>query len=165
MHRQNHHHANWCCDLQPYQSVLGGFLDPLADKIMVTTVALALGQQGIVPPALVVRWRGGGGERTHFLLVLQSFDHITRIAFETEGGGERGRAGHKRGEGEGEEGRLGNVSGPHCSVPPRGSPLLPSVLLSPFLFHFLFVDAVCGGPPCLLVGSFACLSCACLLNG
>lgn len=37
------------------QSVLGGFLDPLADKVMVTTVALALGQQGIVPTALVVR--------------------------------------------------------------------------------------------------------------
>ncbi|CAM9286138.1 unnamed protein product [Ectocarpus fasciculatus] len=34
-------------------SVLGGFLDPLADKVMVTTVALALGQQGIVPTALV----------------------------------------------------------------------------------------------------------------
>ncbi|CAB1114340.1 unnamed protein product [Ectocarpus sp. CCAP 1310/34] len=34
-------------------SVLGGFLDPLADKVMVTTVALALGQQGIVPAALV----------------------------------------------------------------------------------------------------------------
>lgn len=40
---------------KPPQSVLGGFLDPLADKIMVTTVALALGQQGIIPAALVVR--------------------------------------------------------------------------------------------------------------
>lgn len=37
-----------------FQSVLGGFLDPLADKIMVTTVALALGQEGIIPAALVV---------------------------------------------------------------------------------------------------------------
>ncbi|CAM9727079.1 unnamed protein product [Scytosiphon promiscuus] len=35
------------------KSVLGGFLDPLADKIMVTTVALALGQQGVIPTALV----------------------------------------------------------------------------------------------------------------
>ncbi|CAM9097202.1 unnamed protein product [Pylaiella littoralis] len=34
-------------------SVLGGFLDPLADKVMVTTVALALGQEGIIPAALV----------------------------------------------------------------------------------------------------------------
>ncbi|CAN0557911.1 unnamed protein product, partial [Ectocarpus sp. 8 AP-2014] len=53
--------------LQPTasQSVLGGFLDPLADKVMVTTVALALGQQGIVPTALVVRkvLREMGGER------------------------------------------------------------------------------------------------------
>lgn len=39
-------------------------MDPLADKVMVTTVALALGQQGIVPTALVVRkmLREIGGE-------------------------------------------------------------------------------------------------------
>lgn len=45
--------------------MLGGFLDPLADKIMVTTVALALGQEGIIPAALVVsaghRGRNVGG--------------------------------------------------------------------------------------------------------
>lgn len=37
------------------QSVLGGFLDPLADKIMVATVALALGREGIIPEPLVVK--------------------------------------------------------------------------------------------------------------
>lgn len=37
------------------QSVLGGFLDPLADKIMVATVALALGREGIMPEPLVVK--------------------------------------------------------------------------------------------------------------
>lgn len=41
-----------------HKSVLGGFLDPLADKIMVTTVALALGQQGVIPAALVVSKEG-----------------------------------------------------------------------------------------------------------
>lgn len=48
--------------LESPQSVLGGYLDPLADKIMVTTVALALGQEGIIPAALVVR-AGNKSER------------------------------------------------------------------------------------------------------
>lgn len=47
-------------DVPRVQSVLGGFLDPLADKIMVTSVALALGQQGVMPVPLVVSSRGVG---------------------------------------------------------------------------------------------------------
>ncbi|CAN0157765.1 unnamed protein product [Phaeothamnion confervicola] len=36
------------------KSVLGGFLDPLADKVLMTSVSLALGVQGLVPLPLVI---------------------------------------------------------------------------------------------------------------
>jgi cardiolipin synthase len=35
------------------QSVLGGILDPIADKLMVSTVSIALGVQGLMPASLV----------------------------------------------------------------------------------------------------------------
>lgn len=42
------------CPWSRAQSVLGGFLDPLADKVMVSSVALALGHEGVLPAYLVV---------------------------------------------------------------------------------------------------------------
>ncbi len=38
-----------CC----VQSVLGSFLDPVADKVLIGSVTVTLGVQGLLPPALV----------------------------------------------------------------------------------------------------------------
>ncbi|CAM9276292.1 unnamed protein product, partial [Choristocarpus tenellus] len=60
------------------KSVLGGFLDPLADKLMVTIVAVALGYQAIIPGPLVVVMVG-----RDLLLVVGSLVH--RVKTKREG--------------------------------------------------------------------------------
>ncbi|CAM9779367.1 unnamed protein product, partial [Discosporangium mesarthrocarpum] len=62
------------------KSVLGGFLDPLADKVMVTTVAMALGHQALIPISLVVVIVGRDA-----LLVVGSLLHRAKTKLEGDG--------------------------------------------------------------------------------
>ncbi|KAG5190741.1 hypothetical protein JKP88DRAFT_352584 [Tribonema minus] len=62
------------------KTVLGGILDPLADKLMVATVSVALGAQGLLPMPLVALMFG-----RDFLLIGGSIVHRARTKSADEG--------------------------------------------------------------------------------
>eukprot|EP00611_Tribonema_gayanum_P024833 TRINITY_DN5554_c0_g1_i1.p1 TRINITY_DN5554_c0_g1~~TRINITY_DN5554_c0_g1_i1.p1 ORF type:complete len:389 (+),score=115.64 TRINITY_DN5554_c0_g1_i1:127-1293(+) len=62
------------------KTVLGGILDPLADKLMVATVSVALGAQGLLPMPLVALMFG-----RDFLLIGGSIVHRARTKGADEG--------------------------------------------------------------------------------